>query len=384
VEEITTRTLQAQGMSPARAYAALRAKAPTRSSYLLEMTEPDERGEQRSVIGFLVKQEAAYPAACDAIAEIAAGASAMPPASAQGDVGEACCFDVLSVVLFDAALAGHGLPPWTDLAFVGREIRQLSSVVFDHVAGTITITATNPNVVERIARVLAEAPELPPLPPAAGTDLENVFEQPPEAAFAKQLARAERRLASGGPSRLRLGRRFSAPMRGADPFDVMRALRETAPGRHVFFVEHAVSPMFPAYVVTGVARSAVRLDASAGAAALSKELLALFPVEELCGSPAREALSVWRDIAAGGLGVRGSLIVRTRPGGVVEALAPHAMVTFEEEQIHTHGVADVVPGRDARAHTAAASDHARAELAAIRRAHDAAEARQAAAPATSD
>jgi anthranilate synthase component 1 len=377
VEEITTRTLDAQGMQPARAYAALRAKAAGRTSYLLEMTAPDERGAQRSVIGFRAKHEAVYPPACDALSEVAAGAAKMPPASERADVAEACCLDVLSVVLFDAALVGHRLAPWTDLAFVGREIREVASVVFDHVAGTMTIAATNPNVVERMARVIEAAPELAALPPAAEPDRERVFEQPPEAAFAKQLARAERKLSLGGPAKLRLGRRFSAPARGADLFDVMRALREGAPGRHVFFVEHATTPMFPGYAVTGVAASASRYDAAADPA-LSKELLGLLPVEELCGAPAKEALSVWRDIAAGGIGVRGGLIVRTRPGGIVEALAPHVMVALEEDQLHVHGVADVVAGRDAAAHTEAAAESVRAELVAIRRAQDAAEARPAA------
>lgn len=383
MEEITTRTLEAHGMSPARAYAALRAKAPGRTSYLLEMIEPDERGEQRSVIGFLAKKEAAYPAACDALAEIAAGAGSMPPASERADVAASCCFDVLSVTLFDAALARHGLAPWPGLPFVGREMREVSSVVFDHAAGTITISATNPNVVERIARAIAAAPELSALPPASEPDRERLFEQPPDAAFTKQLARAERKLSLGGPSRLRLGRRFSAPSRGADPFDVMRALREGASARHAFFVDHAATPMFPAYAVAGVAASAVRLGPSEGAA-LAKELADNLPVEELCGAPVKDALAVWRDIAAGGAGARGGMVVRSRPGGVLEVLVAGATVTFEEEQLHAYGVADVVPGRDARAHTDAAADHVRAELIAIRRAHDAAEARQAAAPATAE
>lgn len=378
MEEITTRTLDLQGMSPARAYAALRAKAPDRTSFLLEMTEPDEGGEQRSVIGFLAKRESAYPAAVDALGAVGAVAAEMPPVHERAEVAAGCLHDVLSVILFDAVLAAHGLAPWPDLSFVGREIREATSIVIDHVAGTITIAATNANVVERVARVLAAAPELAELPPATGAKLESFFEQPPEAAFTKQLGKAGRRLSLGSLSELSFGRRFSAPPRGADMFDVLRALREASPGRYVFFVENARSPMFPAYAVAGVARSALRLHASSGAAAISKALIEAFPIEKLCGAPAKDALSAWRDIAATGVGVRGSAIVRTRPGGVVEVLRSHVMVTFEEDQLHAHGVAKVIEGRDARAHTAAAAEDVLAELSAICRAHDAAEARKAA------
>ena len=377
MEEITTRTLDLQGMSPSRAYAALRAKAPDRTSFLLEMTEPDEGGEQRSIIGFLAKRESAYPAAVDALGAVAAVAAEMPPISERPEIAAACLHDVLSVILFDAVLTAHGLAPWPDLSFVGREIREATSIAFDHVAGTITIAATNPNVVERVARVLAAAPELPDLPPPAEAKRDSFFEQPPEAAFTKQLGKAGRRLSLGSLTELSFGRRFSAPPRGADMFDVLRALRDLSPGRHAFFIEYAKSPMFPAYAVAGVARSSMRLHASSGAAALSKALVDAFPIEQLCGAPAKDALSAWRDIASTGVAVRGSAIARTRPGGAVEVLRPHVMVTLEEDQLHTHGVAKVIEGRDPRSHTTAAAENVLAELAAICRAHAAAEARQA-------
>ncbi len=280
---------------------------------------------------------------------------------------------MLSVVLFDAVLAAHGLAPWPDLSFVGREIREATSIAFDHVAGTITIAATNPNVVERVARVLAAAPELADLPPPAEATRDSFFEQPPEAAFTKQLGKAGRRLSLGSLTELSFGRRFSAPPRGADMFDVLRALRDLSPGRYTFFIEYAKSPMFPAYAVAGVARTALRLHASSGAPALAKSLVDAFPIEQLCGSPAKDALSAWRDIASGGVAVRGSAIARTRPGGAVEVLRPHVMVTLEEDQLHTHGVARILEGRDPRSHTTAAAEDVHAELAAICRAHAAAD-----------
>lgn len=381
MEEVTTRTLEAAGMTPARAYAALRAKSPGRTSFLIEMTAPDERGEQRSTIGFLTKRESAYPPASDVLRELFATASAMPAAEAHAELGPACFRDVLALLAFDAVLPALGVAPWPDQPFVGREMRDVASVVFDHAAGTITIVATNANVVERCARVIASAPELPDLPPAGGTKPEYMTEQPPDAAFVKQLARAERRLALGGVERLLLGRTFKSQTRGADLFDVYRALRESAPARYAFFAEMPVSPMFPTFAVAATGDGVLRVTAAAGEDAVRKELLALFPVDATSGAPAKEALGALRDLDVGARGMRGGGLARVRPGGHIEVIRSEVIVTFEEEQFQAHGVAEVVPGRDAQAHTAAAEQEALAALTAIRRAQDAALAREAAAAA---
>ena len=366
MEEVTTRTLDAAGLTAARAYAALRAKAPGRTSVLIESSAP---GERRATIGFLTKRESAYPPAAHVLAELCAIASAMPAAAEAPELAHACVHDVLALLAFDAVLPALGVPPWPDQPFVGREMREVASIVIDEVAGTITIAATNPNVVERCARVLAAAPELPDLPPAGGERPEYALEQPPDGVFAKQLARAERRLALGGVERLRLPRTWKSQARGADPFDVYRALREAAPARHAYFVDMPASPMFGAFAVAATGDAAVRVRAGEGAAA---ELLALFPIASAAGAPSKEALSALRDLDVGARGMRGGALARVRPGGDIEMIRADALVTFEEEQLHAHGAADVVPGRDAQAHTAEAEKDALPALTAIRRAQDAA------------
>lgn len=376
MEDVTTRTFDAAGMTPARAYAALRARSAGRTSFLIEMTAPDERGEQRSTIGFLTKREAAYPPAVDVLHELATAASEMPAAESREDLANACFRDVVALLAFDAVLPAFGVPPWPDQPFVGREMRDVTSVVFDHVAGTITIVGTHPNVVERCARVIGAAPELEELPPPGGTRPEYMTELPPDAAFVKQLARAERRLALGGIERLLLGRTFKSQTRGADLFDVYRALREVAPARYAFFVDMAASPAFAAFAVAATGDTAVRVSTTD---ALATELLALFPVDAAAGAPAKAALGALKDLDAGARGMRGGAFARVRPGGHVELIRSDVLVTFEEEQLQTHGAAPVVPGRDAGAHTAAAVEDALAALTAIRRAQDAALAREAAA-----
>jgi anthranilate synthase component 1 len=372
VEELTTRTLKMPGMTPARAYAALRAKTPGRTSYLLEAIAPDERGEQRSIIGFRAKQESAHPPSVDALGDLATSAEQLPAAPADPEAASACCDDVLMLLMIDVVLGSYGVPYRPEQSFVGREIRGPASVAFDHAAGTITIAATNVNVVERCARVLAEAPELPELAPAIGEGPEHMAEQPPDPDFLKQLTRAERRLSMGGVTSLLLARTFSAQTRGADLLDVYRSLPDAAPVRHRFMIDCAASPLFPAYGAVGAARAVVRLSAKTPREALLQEMRALFSIGAVCGSPAKDALAAWRDIASLPLGLKGGAVARARPGGAIEVMAAETFVTFEEDQFHTIGVADVVPGRGPGEHTKAAAAEAAPALAAIRRAHDSA------------
>lgn len=382
MDDLTTRTLPAGEMTPARAYAALRTKTPWRTSYLIEMREPDEHGEQRSVIGFLVKNEAAYAAATDGVREIANTAATLAAAPLRADLPVGGADDVAALLLAEAALPALGIAPRPEMPFAGREMQDIASVAFDHVAGTITLSSSNANTVARLARALEEAPALADLPAAGGARPEHVTEQPPAPAFAKQLVRASLRLGSGGIKRLALGRTFASPVRGADMFEVYRALQAAAPMRYHFFVELAASPMFAAFAVAAAGRRAVRLSASNGAEPLAKEMVAFLSTEESCGAPAKEALDVWRDVATFPLGMKGGAIARARPGGQVDVVRADAFVVLEDEQLQTLGVADVVAGRSAEAHTEAAAAEAAGALAAIRHAHDIAAVREAAKAAT--
>ncbi len=378
MEDLTTRTLPAGDLTPARVYAALRAKTPWRTSYLIEMYEPDERGEQRSVIGFLVKNEAAYAAASDGVREIASTAATLAATPARADLPAGGADDVVALLLGDAVLPALGVAPRPELPFGGREMQDIASIVIDHVAGTITLSSSNVNTVERLALAIAQAPALAELPASLGARPEHVTELPPDPAFAKQLNRASLRLGMGGITRLALGRTFASPVRGAEMFEVYRALRAARPMRYHFFVELAASPMFGAYAVAAAGNGAVRLSASDGVDALAKELLAALSTEAACGAPAKVALEVWRDVATFPLGMKGGAVVRARPGGEVLVIRAEAFVALEDQQLQTLGVADVVTGRDAGAHTEAAAQEAAGALAAIRHAHDIAADREAA------
>lgn len=381
VENLTTRTLPSGDLTPARVYAALRAKTPWRTSYLIEANAPDERGEQRSWIGFLVKNEAAFSPSADGVRELAAIVTELAAAPVDEASKAGGATDVLVLLMRDATLPRHGVAPRPEQAFVGRQLSDMASIAFDHVARTITLSSANANTVERLALALAAAPPLPDLPAAGGSRPEHVSELPPHTVFSKQLGRTERRLSLGGIEKLTLARSFVAPPRGADMFEVYRALRESAPARQHFFIELAGSPMFGAYTVAGAASASVHLSASAGADAFADEVFALLSTETMAGVPEKEALAVWRDVATLPFGMKGGAVVRASPGGAVELLRASAFVALEDGQLSTTGVAEVVKGRTVEAHTEAAAEDAAPALAAIRRAHDIAALREPPPPA---
>lgn len=376
MEELTTRTLPAGDLTPARVYAALRAKAPQRTSYLIEASSPDDAGEQRSTIGFLVKSEAAYGAGADGLREIGGTAAKLASKAARADLPAAGPEDVVALLTGDVVLPALGVAPRPELPFAGRELGDASAIVFDHVAKTLTIASTNVNTVERIARVIAEAPPLADLPASSGARAEHVTEHPMEPEFTKQLRKAERKIEAGGLQRLALGRTFVAPTRGADMFEVYCALKVAAKTRYHFFVELPATPMFGAFTVAAAGDEMRTIAAHAGEEAVAKELLAFLSPEARCGAPVKEALAAWRDVATFPFGMLGSAVVRARPGGHVEVIRADAAIALDGGQLETLGVADVIVGRDPAAHSEAAAQNAAAALAAIRHVHDAVAARE--------
>lgn len=376
MEELTTRTLPSGDLTPARVYAALRAKAPQRTSYLIEAREADANGQQVSVIGFLVKSEAAYGAAADGLREIAQ--TAMSIASKAPDLPFAGPGDVMALLVGDVVLPAIGVAPRPEIPFAGRELSEAASIAFDHAAGTITIASPNANVVERIARTIAEAPPLTELPAPSGEKIEFVTEHPLEPEFSKQLRKAERKLAGGEITRLALGRTFLAPTRGADMFEVYLALRIAAPSRYHLFVELPATPMFGAFTAAAAGNERLTLSAQQGEDAIAKALLAFLSPEKVCGAPEKEALAAWRDVASFPLGMKGGAVVRARSGGAVEAIRADVAVVLDDGQLETLGMADVVPGREPAAHSEAAAQDAAPALAAIRHVHDAVAIREAA------
>ncbi|MEZ4306772.1 MAG: hypothetical protein R3F14_01810 [Polyangiaceae bacterium] len=373
MEEVTTRTLPIENLTAQRAYAALRAKASTRSSFLIETSTP---GARRSTIGFLVKSEAAHPAPSNVPHDLHATAAQLPPRAENPDLVAACFRDVLALIAFDVALPVLGAQPFPDLPFIAREMRDLTSIVFDHDAGTFTIVATNPNVVERVARTFAAAPELPALAaPGAGPPV-YFLAAPPETVFLKQHTRAEKALSIGGIDRLMLARVFKSQPAGAELFDVYRALREASPEGHAFFIDLPATPTFTAFALAATGATATTLTATSPVEVFTAELLAALPTADLAGSPAKDALDVLRDMESQSRRMRGGAFVRARPGGQIDLLSTDTAVFFEEEQFQTVGLAPIVPGRDTASHTAACQDDALPALQAIRRAQDTAQARE--------
>lgn len=365
VNEVISRKIELGGVHPYRAYAALRAKARNRSSFLLTTKH---EGVTRTTVGFLAKMEAAFPAMTNMGEALHTTVGELPPKDADGALVDACFRDVIVVSAFDMVMPLFALNAWPSQSFLGREIRELASVTFEHETGAISITATNPNVVERCVRVMSEAPEIAPLPTISAQAPEYFAHAPAETVFLKQLARAEKRLSFGELKDLRLARKLTMQTFDADPFNVFRALAENDEYTYAFFVDLPLSPSFGPFAVAAAGKHTAVVNAADGPAAISKSLTDIARVEQMVGAPAKEALTAVREIEADPRGMRGGVLARLRPGGAIELYRADVAVMLDEEQFQVVGSASVHNGRDAEAHTRAVEDDVRAELIAIARA----------------
>ncbi len=70
---VVTRTLPADHVTPVRAYAALRAQSPGRSSFMLESALPGERWGRYAILGYRARAETLLPSGFDPFATLADG-----------------------------------------------------------------------------------------------------------------------------------------------------------------------------------------------------------------------------------------------------------------------------------------------------------------------
>jgi anthranilate synthase component 1 len=146
----------------------------------------------------------------------------------------------------------HGVEPWPDEGDAARMMRDATVVVFDSVTQTLTMAGRTKNALDRCEWEMSHGPDLPGLrlpDPGAIPEFLDVFIE--EAAFAEKARRAAKLVESGDASDVLLARSFRAPMRGADPFDVYRALRVLSPSRYHFFLEFGDTPIAEGLAIAG-------------------------------------------------------------------------------------------------------------------------------------
>jgi len=259
VTELITRTLSADHLTPVRAYAALRAQSPGRSSFLLESVVPGERWGRYSIAGYRARSEAVYPAGGDALALIGQDLAGL-----EGGTGIAERFAraLVGYVAYDAVHPIHRVEPWPNEGELARLMRDATVVVFDNLEQTLTIGAATKNTVDRCAWEMTHGPELAPVaPPDRAAVPENLDVSMDDATYAKRVSRVKDYIAAGDAFQVVLARTFTSPIGDADPFDVYRALRVLSPSPYLYFLDFAETPMAERLMIAGASpETMVRIE----------------------------------------------------------------------------------------------------------------------------
>jgi anthranilate synthase component 1 len=272
VSSIVTRTFAADHVTPVSAYAALRSHARDQSSFLFESVHPGERWGRYSIIGYRVRTESTWEVGRDVMGsfgdEIAAlsppppaPASASPFAEAE-NLAARLMRGLFGFVAYDAVHETHRIPPWPSSSLLARMMRGATVVVFDNLRQTVTIAGESNGEVNRCAWEMTHGPELFALAaPDAMAAPHAVDVTVSDEAFKAKVARAKEYIMAGDVFQVVLARTFTAPARGADPFDVYRALRVLSPSPYLYYLDYAGSRMAAPFTIAGASpETLVRLS----------------------------------------------------------------------------------------------------------------------------
>jgi anthranilate synthase component 1 len=259
VTDIVTRTLAADHITPVRAYMALRAHSPERSSFLLESVLPGERWGRYSILGYRAETEQIFPPGGDALSIMASELNDLPEVE-----GLAARFSkaMVGYVAYDAVHPLHGIAPWPNEGPLSRFMRNATVIVFDNLRQTLTIAGRSKNAVDRCEWEMSHGPEVMALPEPDATALpEHVNLSMDDPTFHAKVERAKEYIRAGDAFQVVLARTFTSPIRDADPFDVYRALRVLSPSPYLYYLNFAGSPVAPPLQIAGASpETMVRLD----------------------------------------------------------------------------------------------------------------------------
>ncbi|MEB2312523.1 MAG: anthranilate synthase component I family protein [Sorangiineae bacterium] len=247
-----SKTLVVDGITPVGAYSALRADAGE-GSFLLESVVAGERFGRYSILG--VRPRARLIVHGEPGVEPFERLARELPSDAPDEREVALRFARahIGVVAYDAVHYASKVEPWpTSAAPIARFVSDATVVVFDHLTHTATVASAELAEVERVERVFARlaplAPLAPPEPTALPADLEV---DTTDAEFEAGVTRVKAHILAGDTFQVVLARTFSAPARGAEPFDVYRALRVLSPSPYMFLLELPERPGAPRMAVAG-------------------------------------------------------------------------------------------------------------------------------------
>lgn len=268
---IYTRTLAADHITPVRAYAALRSHAPETSSFLFESVHPGEKWGRYSIVGYRAVSEVMYPPGSDALAGFAQALPAREapeppdPASPFADVealAAKLCRSAFGFVAYDSIHEQYKIEAWPGTDTPIRLMRDATVVVFDNLRQTLTIAGETKAAVNRCEWEMNHGPDLfalsAPDPKGSPAYLDVSVD---DETFMARVKRAKEYILAGDVFQVVLARTFKSPLRGAEPFDVYRALRVLSPSPYLFFLDFAETPMAGGMQIAGASpETLVRLQ----------------------------------------------------------------------------------------------------------------------------
>lgn len=366
-----TRSFAADHITPVRAYAALRSHVKERSSFLLEAGPAAAGGGRFSILGYRVRTEALYPGGGNALDLLEQDLVSGEP---YATFAEALSQALIGYIAYDVVHAMNGIDPWPDETDVARLMRDATVAVFDHAKQTVTIAGRTKGAVERCAWEMTHGPELPALAvPEEGARPEHLDAFVNDATYAMKARRALAYIEKGEASNVMLARGFRSPLRGADPFDVYRALRVLQPAMRHFFLEFGEMPIAEGISILGSADEVLATGPSRVDVLREK-----FPAASVIGEPRKRATEIIRELEVSSRRAWGGLVGYAIPGGDFELNVARVTVIARRGFFEVTGAAEVAKGTAPEDAEQATWTDARGAFAAIRAAHDVAKAREAA------
>ena len=230
--------LVVDGLTPVGAYRVLRARSDS-GAFLFESVVPGERWGRYSMLGYRPRGQHVLRGepGVDPFAKLAKLFGAPEPGD---DLALRFARSAVGVIPYDIVHYATKVDPWPTSASdpIARLVTDFTTVVFDNLTHTAIVVAKDLADVERAERDLASAPGLdliaPPDPEALPADLDVTMS---DAEYGAAVERGKEYIRAGDAFQIVLARTFSTPARGADAFDVYRALRVLSPAPYMYLLE---------------------------------------------------------------------------------------------------------------------------------------------------
>jgi anthranilate synthase component 1 len=258
------KTLVVDGLTPVGAYQALRARAEG-GSFLLESVVPGERWGRYSILGYRPRAQLVVygEAGRDPFARLAELFPTGEPE--EDDVATRFARAAVGMIPYDIVHYATKVPAWPDSPDVpvARLLRDFTAVVFDNLTHTAVIAAHDPGDLERAERDLGAAPALDLAPPPdPGAQPPDVDVNMSDEEYCAAVERAKEYIRAGDAFQIVPARTFSTPARGADPFDVYRALRVLSPAPYMYLLEMPAAGQAGPVAIAGASpETLVRVEA---------------------------------------------------------------------------------------------------------------------------